>query len=144
MTISQALKEKNKIVTKIGRLYSKLQQNNSVVVGTARIYNPIEVYSEILVEEQKLIDIKTSIHRASDPVRSDIFTQSELKNRIKQIRNLNTSNGIIHDRYRHGDSSVQMEATYGAAWVDQNVESLEQKIEAIQEKLDKFNHTTNI
>jgi hypothetical protein len=144
MTIAQGLKEKNKVVTKLSKLYTRFQQNNSVATDAKRVYEPKKLWEEILVEEVKLVSLKTSIHKASEPVRSDIFTQSELKNRISQLRRVSTQSGTVRDRYSHGENPVIFDAVFGAEWIDTSVEELEKQIETIQEKLDSFNHNTQI
>jgi len=142
MTIAQALKEKNKKVAKIQKIWDKIQLYNSVQEGEERPYSSSELYDQVHIEISELISLKTRIHAASQPVRESIFTLSELKNQVQRVRSINTTNGSHRDRY--SGSATTMIAELSIQWKDQTVELLEEEIEKIQEKLDQFNHTTQI
>ena len=81
MTIAQALKEKNKKVANMHVLWDRWNKNNSVLEGNRRSYDPLELMTLIETELDALVDLKTRIHTASAPVRSQIFKMSELKNK---------------------------------------------------------------
>lgn len=142
MTISQALKEKNKKITKISKIWNKISSYNSVAEGSEKPYDVEKLWEEYNLEIASLIDLKTAIHSASAPVRKDIFAMSELKSKVQNIKGLNTQNGIQRDRY--GSEPVEMEAHFSITWKDQQIELIESEIDRIQEKLDTFNHTTQI
>ena len=141
-TIAQALKEKNKKIANIQKLWQRIRSYNSVVDGAERPYDIEETYAAVLRETESLVNLKTSIHQASAQVRREIFYLSELKAMVQHIRSINTTRGQIRDRY--SDSTVAQTAIFGVDWQDSEIERIEAEIEAIQEKLDQFNHTTNI
>lgn len=142
MNISQALKEKNKKVSKLNKIWNKLASYNSVTKESERPYDIDKLWAEYNSELESLVDLKTRIHLASSPVRKDIFYLSELKNKINQVKNLSTENGISRSRF--STESVEFVAHFNISWKDSQLESIEAEIEAIQEKLDTFNHTTKI
>lgn len=142
MTIAQALKEKNKKAAKITKLWQKLYSYNSVAVDSEKPYDLDQVWEELQRETHELIDLKTRIHAASAPVRVDIFSLSELKSHMARIQSVSTAKGKQNNRYEA--TPVEMTAHFDIKWKDAQVELLEQTIEATQEKLDKFNHTTEI
>ena len=142
MTIAQALKEKNKRVAKIGKLWEKIQRYNSVQEGAERPYSSSELYEQVQTEINELVDLKTRIHEASAPVRKDIFALSEMKNLVQRVRSVNTTQGVYRDRY--SDSSSLVIAELDIKWQDSTVEAFEEEIEKLQEKLDQFNHTVQI
>jgi hypothetical protein len=142
MTIAQALKEKNKKVTALQKLWEKIQKYNSIAEGAERPYSTANLYSQIGEISSELIFLKTRIHAASEPVRADIFALSEFKNIAQRIKNTDCSSGTVTERY--SSTTLNKVAELNINWQDHELASIEDKIEAIQEKLDKFNHTTDI
>lgn len=144
MTIAQALKEKNKKISKISTLWSRVSNYNSILKGSDRPYNIGETWQQYRFEVSELVKLKTQIHNASLPVREDIFNLSETKSILNSVRSLSTTNGIIQQSRFADNSIVEMEAMFNLEWKDREIERLENLIESIQEKLDAFNHTTHI
>lgn len=142
MTIAQALKEKNKKVATLQVLWDRLNKNNSVLEGNRRSYDPVELMKQIEAELEALVDLKTRIHHASSPVRSQIFRMSELKNKTLKMKYLDTSEGPVRDKYE--GTVTRRQAVIPAEQVDKLVEAAQQEIETIQEELDKFNFATHI
>ncbi|MEN9399081.1 MAG: hypothetical protein RL632_182 [Bacteroidota bacterium] len=142
MTIAQALKEKNKKVATLHVLWDRLNKNNSVLDGNRRSYDPVELMKQIEAELDALVDLKTRIHNASSPVRSQIFRMSELKNKTLKMKYLDTSEGPVRDKYE--GTVTRRQAVIQAEQVDKLVEAAQQEIETIQEELDKFNFATHI
>lgn len=142
MTIAQALKEKNKKATKLSSMWERLQRYNVTNEGETKPYSSENSWEEINKLTAELVDLKTKIHRASEPVRSDIFMLSELKSKAQRLRGLNTNNGSYKDRY--SETTIVQVAEFDVLWKDGMIEFIEEQIEKIQESLDKFNHTTNI
>ena len=142
MTIAQALKEKNKKVATLQVLWERLNKNNSVLEGNRRSYDPVELIKQIDAELEALVDLKTRIHNASTPVRSQIFRMSELKNKVLKMKYLDTSEGPVRDKYE--GTVTKRQAVVLAEQVDKLIEAAQQEIETIQEELDKFNFATHI
>ena len=142
MTIAQALKEKNKKVAKIQKIWDRIQRYNSIQEGAERPYSTAELFGQAHAEVGLLVELKTKIHEASSPVRADIFALSEMKNFVQRVRSVNTTQGVHRDRYE--STSSLMIAELDIKWQDAKIEELEEKIEKLQEKLDQFNHTTHI
>lgn len=143
MTIAQALKEKNKKAAKINKLWQKIYSYNSTVADSEVPYDLDKVWEELHKETGELIDLKTRIHAASAPVRSEIFSLSELKSHAGRLQSINTNKGKQFNRYDSA-ATTEMVAHFDIKWKDAQIETIEQTIESIQEKLDKFNHTTEI
>ena len=142
MNIAQALKEKNKKVAKIQKLWTRISRFNSVSTGNPRSYNIEETWGELNNEMHELIDLKARIHNASARVRKDIFALSELKSLIQGVRGIDTTEGVYQSRY--SNESTETTVVFNVAWQDAQIERIEKDIEAIQEKLDGFNHTTQV
>ncbi len=143
MTITQALKEKNKKVGLITRLQNRLQQYNSVERGVVREYDPRKILEELNAEIDALVVLKHKIHIASAPVRDKIFLQSELKSHISNLKSVPTTNGVLRERYSRDEPAV-VEAVISRGEMDSLIENLELQVESIQEELDQFNYRTKI
>ena len=142
MTIAQALKEKNKKVATLQKLWDRMQKYNSIQDGAERPYSTADIFSQIGEISAELILLKTRIHSASEQVRSDIFALSEFKNIAQRIKNVDCTTGTHTERY--SSATFQKTAELNITWQDRELAAIEDKIESIQEKLDKFNHTTEI
>lgn len=142
LTIAQALKEKNKLAAKLNTLWKRLNENNSVHGESIRDYEPGLLMIEINDTCNELILLKTALHKASNEVRDKIFRLSELKNKLKQLRELPCKHGMIKDRYN--ENYIEMDSFYKKNEIDGFIEDLESEIEKIQEELDAFNHTTKL
>ena len=142
-TSAQAMKEKNRVLNSVKKTKEKLNKYNQNAVGNERPYDVKELYNQLLADQGTLVKIKTAIHVASEPMRSEIFEQSELKDRLAFMRNLPNTNGIIRDRYSANEGH-EVDSVYGPKEIDGMTETLEGQINDIQDKLDKFNHTTKV
>jgi hypothetical protein len=145
MTVAQALKHKNRLAQQISRLNEDIKASNSIVVdGVADLKDSVQealVRRDSMVNE--LIAVKVAISVATEPVRRRIYELSELKAKIALLRGMSTKAGAVVDRYSRGESVTYM-AQLKKFEVDDMVGVLEAEIDAIQEELDKFNHTTDV
>ena len=142
MNVSQALKQKNKLIVEIKKQYQIAQKFNSQEEGNVR-RNSVQAALDKAVElTLELTDLKTKIHLANAPVYDKIFRMAELKNRIKELRKIPTDEGKIESRYSSVVSVKEVEINI--AQLDEMVQTLEARIEEIQAELDVHNATTQI
>ena len=146
MNIKQALKRKNKLAQEIKTEWMKVQRYNSVIEGTDRVYEPRQAFDNYLAKVQKLVELKTAIHRANQSVYGMIFRLSELKSLIGQVRSLDCEAGQVYQRGGYGtqDSTITKIAAISIVERDQMVEKFEAEIEKIQDELDRHNALTEI
>ncbi|CAB4175569.1 hypothetical protein UFOVP1247_222 [uncultured Caudovirales phage] len=142
MTIAQALKEKNKKVSNIQKLWDRISRYNSVQEGAERPYDIADLFIQVETETIELVKLKARIHEVSQPIRESIFELSELKNLAQRVKSVTTTQGVYRDRY--DSTSSVMTTVLDIKWQDAKVEELEARIEKIQERLDNFNHTREI
>jgi hypothetical protein len=139
LTIAKALKEKNKKLSQLNKLWKRLDANNSIPEGNVREFNPQELIDELRQEMEAYVTLKTQIHNACVPVRDKIFRLSEWKSFIQRLKSIDTNHGLTRTRY---DSSlVKYEAYLSAGSIENLIEQIETEIEKIQEELDHFNYT---
>jgi hypothetical protein len=142
MNIKQALKLKNKLVTQIKEQYEIAKAHNSIEQGNPRRYSAVAAINKAEELSNELAELKTKIHLANAPVYDLIFQMSELKNQIKQLKSIPVEEGKVTERY--GSVTAIKEVELNIAERDNLVKGLENKIEAIQDKLDTHNATTEL
>jgi hypothetical protein len=142
MNIKQALKLKNKLVTQIKEQYEIAKAHNSIEQGNPRRYSAVAAINKAEELSNELAELKTKIHLANAPVYDLIFQMSELKNQIKQLKSIPVEEGKVTERY--GSVTSIKEVELDIAQRDTIVKGLENKIEAIQDKLDTHNATTEL
>lgn len=142
MNVSQALKQKNKLIVEIKKQYQIAQKFNSQEEGNVRRYSVQSALDKAAELTMELTDLKTKIHLANAPVYDKIFRMAELKNRIKELRKIPTDEGKVEARYSSVVSVKEVEINI--AQLDEMVQFLEARIEEIQAELDIHNATTQI
>jgi hypothetical protein len=144
MNIKQALKEKNKLVKRIGENTKLMQDHNSVEVGNARPYSTTELRNQIMRDRQELSNLKAKIHTANVPVLEDIFFMAELKSMVQSLKKMDCTEGKSNrDRYRM-ESELVLTSEISLVGRNETINSLETMIEEIQDRLDVFNSNTEI
>ena len=142
MTVKQALKQKNKLVADIKACHSIVENHNSIEVGNTRRYSVKAKLDEAADLTKKLVDLKTKIHTANQPVYSKIFYMAELKGLVKQLKKISVDEGKVTERY--GSIQSIKEVEINIADRDKMVKDLETIIEKLQDELDVHNATTEI
>lgn len=141
MTLAKALKQKNRVTQKINKLQQEIQRENSVQIDDPRKIKVEDLMVELKKKVLQLIKLKIAIFIASTPMRENILTLSELKSEIVFLQSISTKEGKISE---YGDTPIEYTAAFDKLYIRDQVEICEQKIDAIQDELDQFNHTTKI
>ena len=142
MNVSQALKQKNKLIVEIKKQYQIAQKFNSQEEGNIRRYSVQNALDKAVELTMELTDLKTKIHLTNAPIYDKIFRMAELKNRIKELRKIPTDEGKVEARFSSVASVKEVEINI--AQLDEMVQTLEARIEEIQAELDVHNATTQI
>ena len=144
MTIKQALKQKNKLIKQIGENTKLMQEYNSVEVGNERPYSSTELLGKISEDTKELARLKSRIHIANTPILNEIFLMSELKSIVQSLKKMDCTEGrSTRDRFRM-ESEVIKTSEISLVKRNETIKELEGRIEAIQDRLDVFNATTEI
>lgn len=144
MNIKQALKYKNKLTQKINETFAKIKIYNSVEDGQTRPYDVNVLLNEYFEMSTELVELKTKIHIANQTVYNKIFELSELKSQVSKLKDLDCGEGKVRDRYRITEEVSNKTAVISVVSRDVMVESLETKIESLQDDLDVHNNTVHI
>lgn len=142
MNLTKALKEKKKLIKKIDENFNRFKEYNSVEEDIKPIYDATESYNNFTSLTNQLVDLKTRIQKANQPIYSKIFEIAELKNQIQKLRSVDTTNGIVKSRY--DTSVVTYKAVFGKLEMDIMISNLEEKIESLQSEIETFNAITII
>ena len=142
MNVKQALKVKNKLVTEMKAAYAILQKYNSIEEGNPRRYSMMNTLEKIKTLQAELVDLKTKIHKANQPVYDKIFALAELKGMIKELKKVSTEEGKVNERY--GSVVSVKEVELNVTDIDAAIAVLESQIEGLQNELDVHNATTQI
>ncbi len=142
MNVKQALKQKNKLVTEMKVAYGILQKFNSIEEGNPRRYSMTDTLEKIKTLQAELVELKTKIHKANQPVYDKIFALAELKGMIKELKKVSTEEGKVNERY--GSIISVKEVELNVTDIDSAVSILETQIEGLQNELDVHNATTQI
>jgi hypothetical protein len=144
MNIKQALKEKNKLVKRIGENTKLMQDFNSIEVGNQRPYSTSELKNQLIKDRSELANLKAKIHLANTPVLEEIFYMAELKSMIQSLKKMDCTEGKSNrDRYRM-ESELVLTSEMSLVQRNETISDLEKTIEEIQDKLDVFNSNTEI
>jgi hypothetical protein len=142
ITLAKALKLKNRLAGKVAKLTLTVQTYNS----TQQTAEQIDVrarYAERADLVRRLTELKHAIARANAPIQRDIFDLAELKAEVALLAGLNTKHGTFLEGYPAA-GQVAYTAQFRKADVDALTETLETRIDALQDKLDTFNAQTLI
>ncbi len=145
MNISKALKAKNSLVKDISTLSSKIQQYNSSIVGSENPYNTKNLLTELDTKTKELIALKTALNIANAPIQPSIYEISELKSMVSRLKSIGTQSGKSLSHRFHGESApIEYVAQITTLELEDIIKGRELEIEALQEKIDTFNYTTQI
>jgi hypothetical protein len=105
------------------------------------VFDSLKNYEDLAME---LVELKTKLHEANvkGGMLKKIFLLSELKTQAHKLQNLDCSEGVVTSRYDSAETLKTAELTVEMR--DTLVLLLQDRIEAIEEELDRFNHETVI
>lgn len=142
MNITQALKEKTKIVRDMNKEWTKVKLYNIFDINETVPYSAKEAYKNWLDLKDKLVELKTRIHKANSGIAHFIFRLSECKDTLKMVYNLDCIEGIREKRlgYTEGKEMSDIKLLERDQWI----KNLEQEIDDIQTQLEQYNFRTTI
>lgn len=143
VSLSKALKLKNRKVQKVNSLRSKIHNSNSVLMGSDPDFRVADLYPELQKELADLWNLKAKINAANVPVHPLIYEMAEIKGQITWLNSLNTARGKQMIGYMQTEPQeyvAQMDAVQVAAEVDR----LQVRLDEIQDELDRHNATVQI
>jgi len=146
MKIQKALKTKMKLVGEIATLKHKILSKNSYTEGSVdpEKYCVDTMYAQLLTKIQDLIGLKYAINEANREIQAKLYSLSEFKSLVAFWNGVNVTEGTITDRYGSANTPIKYIAQVDEITRDNMVAQFQLKIDALQEEIDTFNHTTDI
>ena len=140
LTIAKCLKLKNRLTGRLNETQSDIQCYNSVLEeqqGKVDINALLERRGQIV---ESLVDLKTRLFKANVPIQGYLIRQGELKGTLQFLQGIQTRDGVE----RHGvqNTEVKYVAVLKKQDIDNQRRELEKEIDAIQDRVDAFNHQT--
>lgn len=142
--IKHCLKKKNRILGMMDAEFAKASRYNSIREKNTRPYSVKESLKNWMDLANELVELKTKLHVANvnGGVLKKIFLLAELKTQANKLQNLDCAEGVVVGRYDSNETVKKAEVTVVER--DAMVYELQERIEAIEEELDRFNHETVI
>ena len=143
ITLAQALKEKNRIVGEITRLWGLVENENSCWESHTRSVDVKETMKTIECLVQKLVELKTKIGKANEGNLANMYALEECKSQMSRFSKLNTLEDV---RYRGVNDDVMevRSAEITAQEVLQRNKNLQRQCNQLQDELDAYNATHKI
>jgi uncharacterized protein (DUF342 family) len=145
MNLTKALKHKKKLVKQADEMFVRFSKYNSQPKETVeKGYDAGQAYDTWLKLTNELVELKTKIHIANQPIADKIFRLGELKNLISRLRNVETKSGSFKE-YRYSDAEpIEYVAFISLFEKDEQIAAWEAELETIQEEIEAFNAITKI
>ncbi len=155
MNIAQALKNKNRVIGEMNKLFSFVEKHNieSKKSGTERgSKSPgatpeavVETFQKYLELSLRLTEIKTAIQVASAPIASKLVALAETKSLLSKIGAIPVREAVsIEGGY--GKETYEVEHTSAITekmQIDKTAE-LQKTINDLQDEIDAYNATTQV
>jgi hypothetical protein len=140
VSLAKALKIKNRLAGRVAALSQDIKTYNSRQEG-AEVIDVQRRHAERAELVARLVDLKTAINQANQPVQHVIYTLAERKALLSLLGELNTQHGAVSHYHQ---AAVNFVAQIRKEQVDEERLGLEREVDALQEQLDRFNQLTTI
>jgi hypothetical protein len=149
VTVSKALKIKNRLVALIKEKGNEIGENNSVVKDGIR---KVDVRKEIEVHKnavETLVKVKTAIYRSNMDIQEKVFRLSEVKSLISFWGNVSCDEGLCRfvsrDIFSERSKDLyEMTTILNFEEIREIKKELTIEADKLQDELDNHNHTTHI
>lgn len=151
MTISKALKEKNRIAGRIAKLQTQVVKYNRYKKNSVVEFSSKDLLKALQEEWAYLIDIKSKIAKANIGISDKLVQLTEAKAELSfwnSIHNVGPSEEVfLESKYQNGQH-VNVETTMicdiTSKAVQDNINRVQKSIEDLQDEIDDYNSTTKI
>lgn len=146
MKIHKALKVKNRLAGEISKLQEILKRENSRRSDNPSTVNCAEVYDQYQNTSRKLVQLKSSISRASAGIASSLSRLSEYKNQLNYLNSLPVRRGV--ETVLIGRDQEKLEYTWTTFLsredIDHFTADLQLQINDLQDEIDNYNSYTDV
>jgi hypothetical protein len=151
MTISKALKEKNRIAGRISKLQTQVVKYNRYKKESVREFSSKELLKSLQEEWAYLIDIKSKIAKANGGISDKLVQLTEAKaelsfwtlcNNVGPSEEIVTETKYVGGQYVNVDTIMVCDLT--TKDVQTNINRVQKLIEDLQDEIDSYNQFTKI
>jgi hypothetical protein len=142
ITLAKALKLKNRLAGRLNKTQEDIRLYNSVLEeqkGQVDVPALAKLRDEL---SEALIALKTGIILANKEIQNDLIRQGELKAKLTFIATIPVREGKLRHDFQNTD--ILYVAAIKKADIDKETKTLEAQIDAIQDKVDTYNHTQKL
>ena len=144
VTIARALKEKNRVAGRLAKARQLVGKENSKEKKIPRGVDVTAVYAEAKSLRNRLVDIKTAIAVANQPIVGKIIELDEVKSEIAYLNGLDVQEGVFEEASYGNKVVKEYDAVIRKADVLAEVEALQRRADELQDELDEFNASTKV
>jgi hypothetical protein len=142
ISVAKALKLKNRLAGRLAKVQSDIQTYNSVLEEQANKVDVKNLISQLDQLREILIGLKTKIILSNQEIQETLIRLGETKARMTFLEVIHVRDGA--ERHGYQNTEVVYVATLKKADIDAERKKLEAEIDAMQDKIDEFNHTKKI
>ena len=139
MSVSRALKEKSRILTKLSEARDMVHKYNAVDLGTRRPIAVKEAIERAAQLEENLIRIKVAIEEANLPINRQLIEMMAVRAELAFYAGLDTDEVRTVTRRDEEEVKVTRDVSVGQTEVLKKIEELKEKIDRLQDEVDEFN-----
>ena len=144
MTLARALKEKSRLIAKIGEIRKMVIDYNAVDLGIRRPVSVRDIVAKAEQLRENLFRIKTAIDEANVPISRQLIEMMSLRTLIAYYQQLDTAEVRTFRNHDDEDVKVTRDVVINQVEVLQKVAELQEKVERLQDEVDEFNATHRI
>jgi hypothetical protein len=149
MTLSKALKVKNRLLGEYKKIQELAKNNNTRRVGGGSTsVDLVSIWNELISLNNKIVELKSRIAVATAPVAPFLIDLSETKAMISFLSSLPIKEGNEDTTIGYGASasikSVTWESHINEAHRNELIKKHQSHLDNLQDKIDEFNAITKI
>lgn len=135
LSLSKALKIKNRLAGRLAKINSTIMTYNSVVEGHKEV-DVVDLDKTRSALMNALVDLKAAIYDANKGIYRSIILIGEKKGDIDFLSGLNTRHGAEPS---YQGTSINYVSAIQRQEVDKRIKQLEKEIDDLQDQIDKYN-----
>lgn len=142
ITLAKALKLKNRLAGRLAKVQEDISTYNSVLkeqVGKVDIPGCVKLRDQI---QESLIGLKTKIILANGEIQETLIRMGETKSKLTFLEMIPVRDGA--ERHGYQNTEITWVAAISKGDIDSERKKLESEIDAMQDKVDTFNHTQKL
>jgi hypothetical protein len=144
VTIARALKEKNRVAGRLAKALNLVSRENSQDSNVPRGVDVDATYAQAKELRKRLVETKTAIALANQPIVGKIIELEEIKSEISYLNGLDVKEGVFVSNSYNSTVTNEYSAVIKKQQVLEEVERLQSRADRLQDELDEFNALTKV